>query len=93
MGRIALDRDYRFPGSSAPVDVVVGTGHRVWVGFGGSSSDLTWVVFDSQGEPLGRVRLPVEAQLLEAAEAHLWVSEPDQNGMPTLVRYRLREGP
>ena len=48
-----------------------------------------WLVLDSDGRPIGRVKLPVGLDVLVIDPPHLWASETDELDVPYLVRFRI----
>jgi hypothetical protein len=48
-----------------------------------------WVVLDPDGQPVGRVELPGDVWLEWSREGVLWAVDPDDYGVPWLVRYRI----
>jgi hypothetical protein len=56
---------------------------------GEDAPERTFVVVDSEGKVQGRLSLPSEVRPRWTDGRTLWVSEPDELGIPWLVRYRI----
>ena len=54
-----------------------------------AANEVEWLLVDVDGEPLGRVVLGAEDRPLWNHGDEFWVSEPDDIGVPWLVRYRI----
>lgn len=88
-GGSLLDRSYRIQGSASPEGIVLGADRRIWIGFRERPGERSWVALSSEGDPVGRVKVPEGARLHAADDAHLWVTEPNALGVPTVLRFRL----
>ena len=49
-----------------------------------------WLVLDPDGEPGGRVTVPANFRLMAAEVGTIWGLEEDEDGLESIVRYRVR---
>ncbi len=70
----------------------VGRDGSICVGMRTSTVTRQYLVFDLRGEPVGQFLLPAKARIGETDLNTLWAIEPDQDGIESLVRYRLTRG-
>jgi hypothetical protein len=49
----------------------------------------SWMILDETGEPVATATLPEGLQVMVIHSDALWGVEPDQNGVPYVVRYRI----
>lgn len=70
--------------------VVPGRDDTIWVMLEpGDADTATWLVLDSGGEPMGRVRLPSGVLVRQAELPLVWGVETDELDVPYVVRYRV----
>jgi hypothetical protein len=50
-----------------------------------------FAAFQADGTFLGEVRFPMGTQIPSFAGSHAWALVPDENGVPALVKFRLRD--
>lgn len=79
------------PTFAAPVSgLLVGIDNSIWLGLERSSEGRRYLVLDERGDPVGTVTVPFNASLNAASRDQIWVTERDQDDLPSLVRYRLQ---
>lgn len=101
--RRALEREIHQPEYLPLAESVFVDGrHRTWVestgsenggntgiGEDGENGVSTWEVFDARGGALGKVRVPADVQLLEAAAGFAWGLSTDDFDVPLIHRFPL----
>ena len=48
-----------------------------------------WIILDADGRPRGEVQLPANVTIKWTADDVVWLSIPDEQDVPWLVRYRI----
>ena len=88
----ALRAAMRYPPFQPPVfEVFVAKDGALWIRREwDASSKHRWIVVDKAGTVRGVVALPSGARLRWAAGNDLITEEPDENGVPWLVRYQIQ---
>jgi hypothetical protein len=61
----------------------------VWVGRANRDESHTWTAHDPSGEPRYTVELPVGARLVVVGRDRLWGIETDDDGVQSVVRWRV----
>ena len=64
---------------------------RLWITIRESSASSAVIVLDQRGAAVARIPLPARTSVMAADRARVWLKEEDENGVETLVRYRLVE--
>ena len=54
-----------------------------------SQTDRFLVEIDAGGSMVGRMQLPRRANLIAATPTHFWMTQSDEDGLTSIVRYRL----
>jgi hypothetical protein len=89
--RAAIRRQMPFPALQPPVQAHhVGADEALWLRreeTGGGTR--TWVVFGSEDRPRGVVEVPRSVRIAWSDGDETWAVEPDEFGVPWIVRYRL----
>jgi hypothetical protein len=90
-GELAVRKALFLPPHRTPVrQVLTGSDGTTWLELETADPDSsTWQVLDGEGDPAFRIWLPVQVWLSAATLDHIWTTEPDENGVPSLVRYRI----
>ncbi len=69
--------------------VVIGLDHTVWVGLHPTHDGQKVLVFNQRGDAEASVILPKRSTLRQASARHIWVTETDEDGLNSVVRYRV----
>jgi len=79
---------------SAIVQLVAAPHGSVWVGLGASADEpgRLWCLVSQNGRVLGKVRLPPEDRLLDAADGYVLVSHEDKEGVERVALMAFRGG-
>jgi len=86
----AYRRQARAPSVYPPIEgIVVGHSGRVWVREILMGGRHPYLVVDANGDPLGTVELDANQWLGVADGDHIWVVEEDENGVESVLRYRV----
>jgi hypothetical protein len=86
----ALYDRMHFPEFYAPVQqLLFGTDNSVLVRLYRPGSERVWLVIAPNGEPVDTLRLPPKAWPAAASLDNVWVVQPDEFGVPSIVRYHI----
>ncbi|MEZ4379310.1 MAG: hypothetical protein R3B35_13620 [Gemmatimonadales bacterium] len=86
----AAVRDLRVPEFYPPIrDLVVGNDGTLWLGRWPVGRTRDWLVLDERGNLRGRVELPATLRVHAASTTQVWGTQPDRDGVPSIVRYRV----
>ena len=92
----AIRRAMRYPEFQLPVGGAshLGSDGSLWLRREDTGADtFRWIVLGVDGLPVGEVHLPREGFSIAWSDSEtLWAIEPDQLGVPWLVRYRIVRG-
>ena len=73
-----------------PTDVTLGLDGTIWVELRRTDSGTPVHVLSEAGDPIGSLLLPVRSKRIrQASMTHLWVTEWDDLGLASVVRYRV----
>lgn len=85
----AVDR-IKVPATHAPVHAVIaGPDGTVWLGLERGEPAYTWLGLLPNGSTLGELTLPRNVRVVNATATQLWGIETDDDGVPSVVRYRV----
>lgn len=71
-------------------ELIFGRDGTLWLRREDTGADsVAWDLLGEDGRVLGRARLPVGFQVMEADRRHLWGMETDELGVPKIVRYAI----
>jgi hypothetical protein len=70
-------------------DAVAGMDGTLLVRREADRSAATWMVLDAEGTMVGHFDLPLATVIVQATSSLLWAVEPDAEGQPHVVRYRM----
>ena len=62
----------------------------LWIGLSASGRTTEFLVLDARGDVRSRARAPAGTRLAWVSDSLAWGQERDEDGVPTLVRYRIR---
>lgn len=88
-GRAAIPAS-QVPPVRRPVEgVLIGDDHRVWVTTRKSETELRIMVLSASGAQTGYVDVAATSRMVAANASQIWIIEQDDDGLPSLVRYRV----
>jgi hypothetical protein len=70
--------------------IVAADEKAIWLESGVTTGDRVWLVIDLTGRAVGTVRVPRSVQLRVVSLERVWATERDQDGLESIVVYRLR---
>ena len=74
----------------APITgMIFGQDGTMWVFLHPRAGQSSALVFDGAGNQLAVVTLPPRSDLVAASATQLWVKERDEDGLTSVVRYRV----
>ncbi len=78
------------PAFQPPIShMVLGRNGEIWLREHSLGPAASWLVMDRDGEPLGRVTLPLGMTVLMTDDFNVWGWETDELDVPYLLRYRV----
>ena len=72
-----------------PTDVTLGLDGTIWVELRRTDSGTPVHLLSEAGDPIGSLLLPPRSKIRQASRTHLWVTEWDELGLASVVRYRV----
>lgn len=69
--------------------LLLGRDGSVWLEEHSLTPGHHWLILDATGEPVGRVSVPANFRLMTAELGTLWGLEADEDGLESIVRYRV----
>jgi hypothetical protein len=88
--RFQAEARRRAPAIYAPVErLILALDQTVWVTLRATPEGQDALVLDSLGTESARVQLPPRSHVQQATARHLWVTEIDDDGLTSVVRYRI----
>jgi hypothetical protein len=95
-GSLQITRDFqsaardRIPPVYAPVEnMTIGLDSTLWVSLRPSGTRAVTVVLGQNGDRIGQFLLPPRSRIQQASLQHVWVTETDEFGLASIVRYRV----
>ena len=74
-----------------PVETItLGLDRTVWISMRLSDEGRAYLVLDREGDPVGSVVVPSTSRIRQASASRIWVTETDQDGLTSVVRYRVQ---
>jgi hypothetical protein len=79
-----------FPGIES---LVLGLDDTIWLGLSPTAAGNPYVALSNAGEPVAAVVLPDRTRLMQATRSQIWAVSLDDDGLASVVRYRLTRTP
>ncbi len=80
----------RAPAVHAPVErFTLGLDGTIWIDLRPTAEGQVTLVLDERGDSLGSVLVPPRSRVQQASRTHVWVTEVDEFGLASIVRYRV----
>jgi hypothetical protein len=70
--------------------ITLGLDHTIWIGMRLSDSGREYLILNGRGDPIGSLLLPRSSRLRQANATHIWVTDTDDDGLTSVVRYRIQ---
>lgn len=83
----------RAPAVFAPTDVTIGLDGTVWLELRPTDRGTRVVVLSEAGDSIASLLLPLRSKIRQASLTHVWVTETDELGLASVVRYRVIRSP
>lgn len=81
-------RTIRFPDAYPPIaTVLIGRDGTIWLERYAIEGDRVWTVLDARGNEVGRVAVPRARRILVVSREAVWVTDADEDGLQSIVRY------
>ncbi|HEX6316297.1 MAG TPA: hypothetical protein VFZ73_15615 [Gemmatimonadaceae bacterium] len=85
----AIARD-RMSNWYIPVETLtLGLDQTIWIGMRLTDAGRPYLILNGRGDPIGSVVLPRSSRVRQASATHIWVTETDDDGLTSVVRYRI----
>lgn len=73
-----------------PVEsILLGLDETVWIGMRPTDEGRRYLVLNAAGDPVGSVMVPRSTRVRQARADRIWVTETDDDGLSSVVRYRV----
>ena len=73
-----------------PVETItLGLDRTVWIGLRPTVEGRSYLVLNAAGDPVGTVVVPRSTRVRQARADRIWVTETDNDGLSSVVRYRV----
>jgi hypothetical protein len=73
-----------------PVETLtLGLDQTVWIGMRPTDEGRGYLILNDRGDPIGSVMVPTSTRVRQASATHIWVTETDDDGLSSVVRYRV----
>jgi hypothetical protein len=74
-----------------PVETItLGLDQTIWVGMRPTEEGRLYLVLNNRGDPVASMLLPRTSRLRQATATQVWVTETDNDGLTSVVRYRVQ---
>jgi hypothetical protein len=84
---IARDRISRW---YIPAETITsGLDHTIWIGMRPTEEGRGYLILNGRSDPIGSLLVPVSTRVRQASATHIWVTETDDDGLSSVVRYRV----
>jgi hypothetical protein len=88
--RFATAARPKMPAVHTPVtSILPGLDNTIWISLRPSTNGREVLVLDGRGNPIGSVLLPPRTTLRQANLTTIWATQTDDDGLASVVRYRL----
>jgi len=73
-----------------PVETItLGLDQTIWVGMRPTDEGRVTLILNGRGDPIGSLLLPRTSRVRQATAAQIWITETDDDGLTSVVRYRV----
>lgn len=89
--RMQVAAKQKMPAVYTPVTgIILGLDNTIWIPMRPTPTGREVLVLDGRGNPIGSVMLPPRTTLRQANLTTMWATQSDEDGLTSVVRYRLR---
>jgi hypothetical protein len=71
-------------------DMVIGKNGTTWLEVRGTAAGHEEIALDARGNPLFSIQLPPNTMLVDASLKSVWAIQTDDDGLQSVVRYRIK---
>ena len=80
----------RMPSWYTPVETItLGLDRTIWIGLRPDDEGRRYLVLNADGDPVASVFVPLATRIRQASADRIWVTETDDDGLSSVVRYRV----
>lgn len=73
-----------------PVEsITLGLDQTIWIGLRPTDEGRVTLILNGRGDPIGTLLLPRSSRVRQATASQVWVTETDDDGLTSVVRYRV----
>jgi hypothetical protein len=73
----------------APESLTLGLDQTIWIGIRPTAEGRGYLILNGRGDPIGSLMVPASTRIRQASATHIWVTETDDDGLSSVVRYRV----
>ena len=73
----------------APETMTLGLDQTIWIGMRPTGEERGYLILNGRGDPIGSLMVPTSTRIRQASATHIWVTETDDDGLSSVVRYRV----
>jgi hypothetical protein len=73
----------------APETITLGHDRTTWIGMRPTEEGRGYLILNGRGDPVGSLMVPTSTRIRQASATHIWVTETDDDGLSSVVRYRV----
>ena len=70
--------------------LTLGLDQTIWIGMRVTDAGRPYLILNGRGDLIGSLVLPRSSRVRQANATHLWVTETDNDGLTSVVRYRIQ---
>jgi hypothetical protein len=69
--------------------LTLGLDQTIWIGMRPTDEGRGYLILNARGDPIGSLMVPTSTRIRQASATHIWVTETDDDGLSSVVRYRV----
>jgi hypothetical protein len=69
--------------------IAFGLDRTLWIGLRPTDAGRGYLILSGRGDPIGSLSVPLSTRVRQASATHVWVTETDDDGLSSVVRYRI----
>ncbi|HEX9565069.1 MAG TPA: hypothetical protein VF981_13895 [Gemmatimonadaceae bacterium] len=73
-----------------PVEtILLGLDRTIWIGLRVTDEGRGYLILNDRGDPIGSLMVPASTRVRQASATRIWVTATDEDGLSSVVRYRV----
>jgi hypothetical protein len=69
--------------------MTLGLDQTIWIGMRPTGEERGYLILNGRGDPIGSLMVPTSTRIRQASATRIWVTETDDDGLSSVVRYRV----